>query len=82
MTDIARGDGIALVRSMVRIDSRNPSLVPGAPGERALATFLRDTLSAWGLEARLQEAAPGHLVRCADLGALRELAAKGEAAWV
>jgi acetylornithine deacetylase len=59
MTDVARGDGIELVRRMVRIDSRNPSLVPGAPGELALATFLRDTLTSWGLEARLQEAALG-----------------------
>jgi acetylornithine deacetylase len=59
MTQVARGDGIDLVRRMVRIDSRNPSLVPGAPGEAALATFLRDTLTSWGLDARLQEAAPG-----------------------
>lgn len=44
---------------MVRIDSRNPSLVPGAPGELELATFLRDILTSWGLDARLQEAAPG-----------------------
>lgn len=59
MTHVARGDAIDLVRRMVRIDSRNPSLVPGAPGELALATFLRDTMTSWGLDARLQEAAPG-----------------------
>ena len=59
MTQIARGDGAELVRRMVRIDSRNPSLVPGAPGELALATFLRDILTSWGLDAQLQEAAPG-----------------------
>lgn len=59
MIEVARGDGIELLRRMVCIDSRNPSLVPGAPGELALATFLRDTLASWGLEARLQEAAPG-----------------------
>jgi acetylornithine deacetylase len=59
VTDVARGDGIALLRRMVRIDSRNPSLVPGAPGEGELASFLRDTLTSWGFEARLQEAAPG-----------------------
>ena len=59
MTGIARGDGSELVRRIVRIDSRNPSLVPQGPGELALATFLRDTLSSWGLETRLQEAAPG-----------------------
>jgi acetylornithine deacetylase len=59
VTIVARGDGVELLRTMVRIDSRNPSLVAGAPGELALATSLRDTLSSWGLEARLQEAAPG-----------------------
>lgn len=59
MTDIARGDGIELLRRIVRIDSRNPSLVPGGPGELALASLLRDALRSWGMEARLQEAAPG-----------------------
>lgn len=59
MTAVARGDAVALLRHMVRLDSRNPSLVQGAPGERALATFLRDSLQDWGLDARLQEAAPG-----------------------
>ena len=33
-------------------------------------------------EIQLREAAPGHLVRCADLDVLRELAAQGAAAWV
>lgn len=56
---VKTADGIDLLRHMVRIDSRNPSLVPGAPGELELSTFLREVLSAWGLEARLQEAAPG-----------------------
>lgn len=56
---VKSADGVDLLRHMVRIDSRNPSLVPGAPGELELAAFLRDVLSGWGLEARLQEAAPG-----------------------
>ena len=59
MSDLARGDGVELLRRIVRIDSRNPSLVPGGPGEHALASFLCDALTSWGLEARLQEAAPG-----------------------
>lgn len=59
MTGVARGDGADLLRHMVRIDSRNPSLVAGAPGELVLATVLRDTLTSWGLNVRLQEAAPG-----------------------
>lgn len=56
---IPAGDAIALTRALVRIDSRNPSLVPGAPGEgeisRALAAVLRD----WGMQVELQEAVPG-----------------------
>lgn len=56
---IARGDGIALLRELVRTDSRNPSLVAGACGEQAVARVLVEVLSEWGLEARLQEAAPG-----------------------
>lgn len=56
---VRNGDSVDLLRHLVRIDSRNPSLVPGAPGELQLAIFLRDLLSSWGLEARLQEAAPG-----------------------
>ena len=56
---IARGDGAALARALVRVDSRNPSLVPGAPGEQAVARRLADILRDWGLEVALPEAAPG-----------------------
>ncbi|MCC7124492.1 MAG: M20/M25/M40 family metallo-hydrolase [Acidobacteria bacterium] len=48
-----------LLKSLVAIDSVNPSLVPGAVGEaeiaRALAAHMRDM----GLEVHIQEAAPG-----------------------
>jgi len=30
---IPRGDAVALTRALVAIDSRNPTLVPGAPGD-------------------------------------------------
>lgn len=56
---IARGDSVALARALVRVDSRNPSLVAGGPGEHAVARALADVLTAWGLDARLHEAAPG-----------------------
>jgi acetylornithine deacetylase len=56
---IARGDAAALLRELVAIDSRNPALVAGAPGEHAVARALAEVLAAWGLETRLQEAAPG-----------------------
>lgn len=56
---VPRGDAIALTRELVRIDSRNPSLVPGAPGERAVARTLGEILEAWGFDVEIQEAAPG-----------------------
>jgi acetylornithine deacetylase len=56
---VARGDAVALTRELVRIDSRNPSLVAGATGELAVARALRDVLVSWGLDAELIDAAPG-----------------------
>lgn len=60
MTDrIAPGDARALTRALVRVDSRNPSLVAAAPGEAACARRLHDVLEEWGFRVALQEAAPG-----------------------
>lgn len=56
---IAVGDAVALTAALVRVDSRNPSLVDGAPGEYAVAQLLADVLHAWGFRVELQEAAPG-----------------------
>jgi acetylornithine deacetylase len=56
---VARGDAIALLRELVRIDSRNPSLAAGAAGEGEIARTLAEILRAWGLEVELQEVAPG-----------------------
>lgn len=56
---IARGDAIGLLKALVRIDSRNPSLVAGAAGEGEIARFLADVLASWGLDTRIVEAAPG-----------------------
>jgi acetylornithine deacetylase len=55
---VARGDAVALTRALVRIDSRNPSLVPGAAGEGHVARALGDVLHAWGFAVELQDAAP------------------------
>ena len=44
MTDIAPGDARALTRALVRVDSRNPTLASGAPGERPCAELLRGVL--------------------------------------
>jgi acetylornithine deacetylase len=56
---IARGDAVALTRALVAIDSRNPSLVEGAPGEGDVARALAAVLSEWGFSVELQEVLPG-----------------------
>jgi acetylornithine deacetylase len=56
---IARGDAVGLTESLVRIDSRNPSLVPGGPGEAAVSAHLAGVLENWGFRTELHEAAPG-----------------------
>lgn len=59
MTSIPLGDAIAVLQQLVRIDSRNPSLVSGAPGEGQVAHALAGTLREWGFRVVLAEAAPG-----------------------
>jgi len=56
---IATGDAVALARALVRVDSRNPLLVPGAPGERAVAELLAGILTDWGFRVELHDALPG-----------------------
>lgn len=56
---IPRGDALALTRALVATDSRNPSLAPGAPGERAVADLLAATLREWGFAVEIADAAPG-----------------------
>ena len=56
---IARGDARALTRALVQVDSRNPDLVAGGPGEGPAAALLADVLRAWGFRVELQDTAPG-----------------------
>lgn len=56
---IANGDAVALTRELVRIDSRNPTLVAGAPGEARVARALAAVLESWGFRVELRDAAPG-----------------------
>jgi acetylornithine deacetylase len=65
---IPRGDAVALARELIQIDSRNPTLVPGAPGEAACAHALASTLRDWGFDVRLQEAAPARPNVIASIG--------------
>ena len=45
---------------LVRIDSSNSWLTPGAPGEQDVADFIRRWLEPLGVELRLEEVSPGH----------------------
>lgn len=56
---LERGDAVALTRELVSVDSRNPSLVPGGPGEHAASASLAAVLRDWGFRVEVQEAAPG-----------------------
>jgi acetylornithine deacetylase len=50
---------ISLLRELVSIDSVNPSLVPGAKGEGAIAGAIAEHLRQLGIDVEMQEAAPG-----------------------
>jgi acetylornithine deacetylase len=50
---------VTLLRDLVAIDSVNPSLVPGAAGELAMARRVADEMRASGLTVQIHEAAPG-----------------------
>ncbi|HCE03323.1 MAG TPA: acetylornithine deacetylase, partial [Acidobacteria bacterium] len=50
---------IRLLCNLVAIDSVNPSLVPGAAGEAAVADLIATTLTTAGLDAEVTEVAPG-----------------------
>lgn len=49
----------ALLAELVRIDSVNPDLIAGARGEGEIAAFIAEWATREGLEAQIQEAAPG-----------------------
>jgi acetylornithine deacetylase len=65
---IPRGDAVALLRQLVRIDSRNPTLVPGAPGERPVAEFLARILRDWGMDVEMHEVLDGRANVVARVG--------------
>jgi len=50
---------VALLRDLVAIDSVNPSLVPGAAGELAVARRVAEEMRAIGLVVEIVEVAPG-----------------------
>lgn len=56
---VDRDLAVKLLRDLVAIDSVNPTLVPGAPGEAAASEFLCKCLRERGIASELEEAAPG-----------------------
>ena len=48
-----------LLSDLVSINSINPDLVPGSPGEREVALYIADWLKLAGLEVELVESVPG-----------------------
>jgi acetylornithine deacetylase len=50
---------LSLLSDLVSVNSMNPSLVPGAPGEAAVAEVAARAMRAGGLDVVFQEAAPG-----------------------
>lgn len=68
MTSIAPGDARALTRALVQVDSRNPTLASGAPGEGPCAELLRGVLESWGFRTELHEASTGRPNLVARIG--------------
>jgi acetylornithine deacetylase/succinyl-diaminopimelate desuccinylase-like protein len=56
---IIRAELEALLSELVRIDSRNPWLIEGGPGETQLASFLEARLRPLPVEVSIDEVAPG-----------------------
>ncbi len=66
-----------LLQDLVRIDSVNPSLVPGAEGEARIAAYIADYLRAAGFDVYVDEAAPGRASVMAVLPGTRRNDAPG-----
>src|SRR6185436_4525064 len=65
---IDRDYTIQTLQTLVRTNSINPTLAPGAPGEAAIAAFIAESLHACGLETEIREPEPG---RTSVLGRLK-----------
>lgn len=65
---IPRGDAVALARALIKIDSRNPTLVPDSPGEGDCARALASALEDWGFSVEIRDRVPGRPNVLARLG--------------
>ena len=66
---IRPGDTRALTETLVRVDSRNPTLVAGAPGESGCAHVLAEVLGGWGFRLEWQDVRDGRANLIARVGA-------------
>src|SRR2546423_49978 len=67
MKDVVNG-AAGNTGALVAIDSRNPTLVAGAPGESGCAFFLAAVLRDWGFDVDLLDQVPGRPNLVARLG--------------
>lgn len=65
---IRPGDARSLTETLVRVDSRNPTLVPGAPGEAGCAHVLAEVLGGWGFRLEWQDVRDGRSNLLARIG--------------
>ena len=65
---VDEGAALRLLGELVKINSVNPSLVPGAHGEAEIAEYLAGHMKSLGLDAGVVEVKPG---RCNAVGVLR-----------
>ncbi len=65
---IRPGDARGLTETLVRVDSRNPTLVPGAPGESGCAHVLAEVLGGWGFRLEWQDVRDGRANLLARIG--------------
>ena len=65
---IRPGDARSLAETLVRVDSRNPTLVPGAPGEAGAAHVLAEVLGGWGFRLEWQDVRDGRANLLARIG--------------
>ena len=56
---IDNGKLVSLLKDLVKIDSVNPTLVPGAKGESEIAEFISDWMNGLGLKTQLVEVEKG-----------------------
>ncbi|MEX0975264.1 MAG: peptidase M20, partial [Bacillota bacterium] len=68
LASVSEGRTLRLLSDLIKIDSVNPSLVPGGNGESDIARFLGDYMRRMGLTVYYQELGPG---RANIIGILR-----------